>query len=232
MVLLLTRADLEGMLSLDDVIGATETFLREEANGATVHMAPFGGTHAGLDGGGVARVSAGGAFGLGCFAVLAPGVNLLFDGPGGQARLLALMQSPYPNGRVIAMDNRCPAKIHNRISRLSILEEELTQGSIPLEIPGQLLGRFGTRSSFPKRHVEIEAVVGIMRIRLRGLLEVLDRLRLAAETAGDSAEIAINLGQRQAERSGKSRSELQDLSKSSERKSRTDMPGSINQTGL
>src|SRR6266567_7984598 len=118
MVLVLTRADLEGLLKLDDVIGATEKFLREEANGATVHMAPFGRTHAGLDGGGVARVSAGGAFGIGCFAVLAPGVNLLFDGPGGQARLLALMQSPYPNGRItasVALGARTLARPNSRV---------------------------------------------------------------------------------------------------------------------
>src|SRR5688572_7410336 len=90
MVLLLSREDIAGLVTMDDAIGVMDAIVREEVAGTTVHMAPFGGQHArprglpparsegGEEGGGVLRAVGGGAFGLGRIGVRAGGLALLF----------------------------------------------------------------------------------------------------------------------------------------------------------
>jgi len=98
----LTRKDLDGLVSLDDAIAVTEALVQDEIKGNNVHLAPFGGQHAGPPGVGLTRVSMGGSFGLGCFAVNTTDVSLLYDTPGGRANLLAMMKLPYSNLRITA----------------------------------------------------------------------------------------------------------------------------------
>src|SRR5438034_1171876 len=59
-VLVLTRADVEALLTLNDAITVTEQFVQEEAKGNNVHMAPFGGGHSGRPGASLTRFSLGG----------------------------------------------------------------------------------------------------------------------------------------------------------------------------
>ena len=104
MVLVLTLEDIRGLVTLSDAIDVTEAIVREEIDGTTVHMAPFGGQNArprglppalgkgtGDGSGGVLRVVGGGAYGLKRVGVRAGGVVLLFDTDGN--RLLAMLKA-------------------------------------------------------------------------------------------------------------------------------------------
>ncbi len=113
MALLLSSAEVAGLVSLSDAIEVIEAVAREEVAGTTVHMAPFGGAHArprglpparssspGARSGGVLRAVGGGAFGLGRIGIRAGGVSLVFD-TDGQA-LLAIVGSGFSNLRLAA----------------------------------------------------------------------------------------------------------------------------------
>ncbi len=114
MTLLLTAKDVQDLISIEDAIELTETVVREEAAGTTVHVPPFGGAHA-RPGGGFLRVVGGGAEGtnrIGFRAGLSrENVALVFEMD--TNRLLAIVSHVFSTLRLSA----CMALGAQRLSR-------------------------------------------------------------------------------------------------------------------
>lgn len=111
MVLLLTAEDIKGLVTIPDAIEVMDAVAREELAGTTIHMAPFGGSHArpaglpparteGARSVSVLRTVGGGAFGLGRIGVRAGGVSLVFSTNGGG--LLGILGGGFSNFRLSA----------------------------------------------------------------------------------------------------------------------------------
>lgn len=101
MALLLTRNDVESLITMEDAIDATEAVVREEVAGTNVHMPPFGGAHAGVSGvSGVLRVVGGGSYGLGFIGVRSGGMAFVYGTAGATPDLLAIVGYPFSTLRV------------------------------------------------------------------------------------------------------------------------------------
>src|ERR1044071_7142351 len=113
MTLLLTSEDIAGLVTIPDAIRVMDGLVREEFAGTTVHMAPFGGSHARPAGLPAARTEAGqrapsvlravggGAFRLGRIGMRAGGVSLVFGTEGGG--LLSIMGGGFSSLRISAL---------------------------------------------------------------------------------------------------------------------------------